>query len=64
MKNMFYGFQRLPQHLGMKQAKCNTDGERIQLRDGIRWRNVRNYEKFGEYKHKESTDNDAQWKVV
>jgi len=61
MADKFYELQSLPQKLGIRNVKRNTDGEKIPFRDGIRW--IRTV-KFGEYTYKCSLTGEEQWKTV
>ena len=61
MTDRFFNFKELPKMLGLKQPKKNTDGERIEFRDGIRW--IRT-ETFGEYKYKHTLTDEEPWKTV
>jgi len=61
MADKFYDLQQLPQHLGLRQAKSNTKGEKIPFRDGIRW--IRTC-KFGEYNYRCSLSEEEEWKTV
>ena len=51
----------LPQKLGIRNVKTNTDGEKIPFRDGIQW--IRTSQ-FGEYSYKRSLTEDEEWKTV
>ena len=61
MADKFYDLQSLPQVLGLKNAKQNTAGEKVEFRDGIRW--IRT-EKFGQYQYKHSVNEEEPWKTV
>ena len=49
----------LPTMLGLKKVVVNLDGERIQLRDRVKWIQIT---KFGYFQYKHSFDIDEQWK--
>ena len=49
----------LPTMLGLKKVDVNLDGERIQLRDRVKWIQIT---KFGYFQYKHSFDTDEQWK--
>src|SRR5260221_11798609 len=61
MADKFYELQSLPEKLGLRSVKINTDGQKVPFRDGIRW--IRTV-KLGEYMYKHSLTEDEQWKTV
>jgi len=61
MLDKFHYMKDLPQRLNLKNNTVNSEGENVRFRDGVRWIHV---EVFGEYKYKNSLDENEPWKLV
>jgi len=61
MADKFYSIKQLPDLLGLHNSHKNTDGQRVQFRDKVRWIRV---ESYGSYLYREQHDENEPWKSV